>query len=237
VVVVTANGSFDFASLERELVDAAVPADAEPMQKYMKDQFVFLGMKTPQRREASKPFIAAGEDADSGELLAAASRLWEYEARDYQYVGADLLKRWKRRLEPDAIEVVEHLITAKSWWDTVDVLAAHVVGTLVTRHPDLLSVMDDWIADENIWLARSAIIHQLFFKEATDVDRLFAYATQQMGHTDFFIRKAIGWSLRQYARTDSDAVVAFVEANADDLSGLTKREALKHVDSTATTGS
>jgi len=225
----TVGDPFDFANLESALADAAVPADAAPMQAYLKDRFVFLGIKTPQRRQASKPFIAAGDGADPGELLATASRLWEYEPREYQYVGCDLLKRWGRRLEPDAIEGIEHLITTKSWWDTVDVLAAHVVGSLVSRHPDLVAVMDDWVSDDNIWLARSAIIHQLFYKESTDADRLFAYAIRQMGHTDFFIRKAIGWSLRQYARTDEAAVVAFVEANADNLSGLTKREALKHV--------
>lgn len=225
----TADGPFDYPSLETELAALAVPADAEPMQAYMKDRFEFLGIKAGPRREASKPFIDAGADAESDELVEAALALWRYDRREFHYVGSDLLKRWRRRLEPDAIETVEELITTNSWWDTVDVLAAHVVGSLVERHGDLVQIMDEWITDENIWLARAAIIHQLFYKEATDTDRLFGYATQQMGHTDFFIRKAIGWSLRQYSRIDADAVVAFVDAHADELSGLTKREALKHV--------
>lgn len=220
---------FDFAALRSELEAVAVAEDAAPMQAYMKDRFVFLGIKTPVRRDASKFFISAGADAESSELMAAAVRLWEFESREFHHVGGDLLKRWKRRTEADAIETLEHLITTNSWWDTVDVLATHVVGDLVARRPELVAVMDDWIVDDNMWLARTAILHQLFYKASTDTDRLFGYAERQMGHTDFFIRKAIGWALRQYARTDANAVIAFVEAHEHSLSGLSKREALKHV--------
>jgi len=220
---------FDFRELQRDLAAAAVAADATQMQAYMKGKFNFLGVKTPARRVASKLFIAAGEGADSAELVAAATALWALEEREYQQVGCDLLRRWSSRLEPDAIESLENLITTKSWWDTVDVLAARVIGPLVARHPELRTVMDDWIADDNMWLVRTAILHQLFYKDATDTARLFGYAVAQMGHTDFFIRKAIGWSLRQYARIDPAAVLAFVTEHDSGLSGLTKREALKHV--------
>ncbi|MCB1188785.1 DNA alkylation repair protein, partial [bacterium] len=112
---------------------------------------------------------------------------------------------------------------------TVDTLAALVVGPMVTRHPQLTAVMDEWIADENLWVARTAILHQLKYGKATDTDRLFAYCAAQAGHPDFFIRKAIGWALRQYARTDPGAVRRFVANHRDELSPLSIREATKHL--------
>lgn len=228
-----AAADFDYRLLQAELEAVAVAADAEPMRAYMKDRFAFLGVKTPARRDVSRSFVAAGGDVDPSELPEIAARLWEYDYREYQQIGCDLLKRWRRRLEPDAIGTLEQLITTKSWWDTVDVLAAHVVGTLVSRHDELLDVMDDWICDNDLWLVRSAILHQLFYKDSTDTDRLFGYAERQMGHDDFFIRKAIGWALRQYARTDASAVITFVAEHENALSGLTKREALKHIGTTS----
>jgi 3-methyladenine DNA glycosylase AlkD len=121
------------------------------------------------------------------------------------------------------------LISTKSWWDTVDALAAGVVGSLVRRHPELRSTMDEWLAGDDLWLTRTAILHQLNHREATDAAWLFAACAARADHRDFFIRKAIGWALRQYARTDPDAVRAFVAAHRDRLSGLSVREALRHL--------
>ena len=140
-----------------------------------------------------------------------------------------LLRRWSGGFEPDAIDEVEQLIMTRSWWDTVDPLACRTVATLVTQHPDLRAIVDQWIDDDNLWLIRSALIHQLFYKDQTDADRLFSYIEHQAAHTDFFVRKAIGWALRQYGRTDPDAVRSFVASHDSELSGLSKREALKHL--------
>ena len=93
----------------------------------------------------------------------------------------------------------------------------------------LRAIVDQWIDDDNLWLIRSALIHQLFYKDQTDADRLFSYIEHQAAHTDFFVRKAIGWALRQYGRTDPDAVRSFVASHDSELSGLSKREALKHL--------
>jgi len=127
------------------------------------------------------------------------------------------------------LAVARTLITTKSWWDTVDALATRFVGDLVRRHPALVATMDDWSAEPDLWLVRTAILHQLHYGPATDTERLFAYCSRQAGHPDFFVRKAIGWALRHYARTDPDAVRQFVAAHASRLSPLSVREATKHL--------
>ena len=121
------------------------------------------------------------------------------------------------------------LITTKSWWGHLDALATRVVGGLVQRHPGLVAEMDAWSAETDMWLVRTAILHQLHYGDQTDTARLFDYCTRQAGHPDFFVRKAIGWALRHYARTDPDAVRAYVAANRDRLSPLSIREATKHL--------
>jgi len=207
----------------------ADPDKVDSMTRYMRDQFPFLGVTSPMLRQAIKPFLAAGADADGDELVVAARWCWDQSEREFQYVGTLLLRRWIRALEANHIEDLEYLITTKSWWDTVDSLAAWSVGPLVAANQDLLVVMDQWIEDEDIWLARTAIIHQLSYKDATDGDRLFRYAEARAADTEFFIRKAIGWALRQYARQEPDRVRTFVEQRRDQFSGLTVREALKHL--------
>ncbi len=124
---------------------------------------------------------------------------------------------------------MRELITTKSWWDTVDTLAAHTVGPLVAAHPELADTMDAWVGDENMWLSRTAILHQLRYKERTDAERLFRYCTARAGHKDFFIRKAVGWALREYAYTDPDGVRAYISEHRDNLSPLSVREASKHL--------
>lgn len=228
-VVTDGEPVLGIADVRAALEAVAVPGDAAPMAAYMKDHFVFLGVKSPAQKAATKDFIASGRHATNDQILGAAAELWAQPEREFQYLACMLLRRWSGGFEHDAIDEIEQLIVTKSWWDTVDALASRTVGPMVSKHPDLVAVMDQWIEDDNMWLVRSALIHQLFYKDATDVDRLFTYAERHASHTDFFVRKAIGWALRQYSRTDATAVRAFVAAHETDLSGLSKREALKHV--------
>lgn len=214
--------------LRRRLTEAADPDAAEPMAAYMKHQFVYLGVKTPARRAAQKPALVVARTADPYEVVEFALWCWEQPEREFQYVATNLLRAVTKRLPLDTFDDIERLLTTKAWWDTIDGLAAHTVGGMVKANPELLDTMDDWIDSEDFWLARVALIHQLMYKEDTDAERLFSYCTARKGDTEFFIRKAIGWALRQYARTDGDAVIAYVDANPD-LSGLSKREALKHL--------
>jgi 3-methyladenine DNA glycosylase AlkD len=155
-----------------------------------------------------------------------AGSLWELPEREFQYAACDLVAKHVRVCGPGFIATARTLITSKSWWDTVDSLASDVVGDLVRRFPDLAATMDEWLESENLWVVRSAILHQLRFKEATDTDRLFAYCLRRADHKDFFIRKAIGWALRQYSWTDPEAVKRFVAEHEAELSPLSRREAL-----------
>lgn len=214
-----------------ELLGRSDPATAAEMAAYMRDRFDFLGVRSPERRQVARPLIRAAKAASPDELVDVATAAWLEEPRELQYVGVDVLRAGADRLRADDLTVVRKLITTKSWWDTVDLLAAWVVGPIVTNHPQHGATMDRWIDDANLWLVRAALLHQLGYKEHTDADRLFAYAARRAEHRDFFVRKAIGWALRQYARHDPDAVRSFAAANEHRLSDLTRREALKHIGS------
>nr|BFE75117.1 hypothetical protein GCM10020092_084180 [Actinoplanes digitatis] len=163
------------------------------------------------------------------ELRTVVLACWELEEREYQYFACDWLRRHVAVPGPDFLATARMLITAKSWWDTIDPLATRFVGGLVRRHPELSARMDAWSADENKWLIRTALLHQLHYGAETDTDRLFGYCTRQAGHPDFFVRKAIGWALRHYARTDPDAVRRYLAQHRDVLSPLSVREAAKHL--------
>jgi 3-methyladenine DNA glycosylase AlkD len=209
------------------LAAQADAARAASMRAYMRDQFPFLGVPGPAQKAVFRvAATAAGRPNAPADVLAAAATLWGDDARECQYAACWALERWAKLLTPADLDVVRTLIETKSWWDTVDALAADVVGAIVGRSPHAAAVMDVWIGDANLWVARTALLHQLRFRERTDTDRLFAYCLRQAGHPDFFIRKAIGWALRQYSWTDPDAVERFVAEHGDVLSPLSKREAL-----------
>ncbi|MGW0532258.1 DNA alkylation repair protein [Streptomyces sp. NPDC003032] len=208
---------------------AADPRRAAQTRAYMKDIAPFLGLTSPVRRELSRAVVAGTPRPDEADCAAVALRCWELPEREYAYFAVDYLRRHVQRCSSGFLPVARHLVTARPWWDTVDLLAAHVVGGLVAADPRLRTVMDEWIEDENLWVARTALLHQLRFKSATDAERLFAYCVRQSGHPDFFVRKAIGWCLREYAKTDPEAVRAFVGRERDRLAPLSVREALKNL--------
>ncbi|MDI9884968.1 DNA alkylation repair protein [Streptomyces sp. HNM0645] len=213
---------------------ATYPAAADPVRAreaaaYMKDAAPFLGIRTPERRALSRTVLDGTPPPTEADCTAVALRCWELPEREYHYFAADYLRRHVGRCSSEFIPVTRRLITTVSWWDTVDTLAAHVVGPLVVADPALVRVMDRWIEDDDLWVARTALLHQLRHKEATDEERLFRYCLRRSGHPDFFIRKAIGWSLREYAKTAPDAVRAFVDSARGRLAPLSVREALKNL--------
>ncbi|TXL88268.1 DNA alkylation repair protein [Streptomyces sp. IB2014 016-6] len=208
---------------------AADPVRAEQSGAYLKGVAPFLGIPAPQRRALSRQVLDALPRPDERDCVAIALRCWELPEREYQYFAVDYLRRHVGRLSSGFLPVVRHLVSTVSWWDTVDALAAHLAGGLVGADRALAAEMDTWIADENMWIARTALLHQLTYKDATDTERLFGYCLRQSGHPDFFIRKAIGWCLREYAKTDPAAVRDFVEGARDRLSPLSVREALKNL--------
>ncbi|NNF54228.1 MAG: DNA alkylation repair protein [Acidimicrobiales bacterium] len=212
-----------------QLEPLAVPEDAAPMAAYMKDQFPFLGVKTPARRAASKPLLSAAKAWTAHEILDVADALMAEPEREFAQVAVDLVRANVKAVTSEDLDRLRHLIQTKSWWDTVDALAVHGVGAVVKSDRQLQVVMDQWVDDDDIWVARTAILHQLLWKTDTDATRLFHYCDVRAADQEFFIRKALGWALRQYARTDPDRVRSYVEHNEERLSGLTKREALKHL--------
>ena len=199
------------------------------MATYMKDHFTFYGIAAGARRAAVREATRElGPPPDGDALTEMARRCWAADQRELQYTAADALRRWVQLLEVPHLDGVDQLIVTKSWWDTVDVLAARVVGPLVQAHPELTGVMDEWIDDPHLWRRRTAILHQLGYKDRTDADRLFAYCVAREGEREFFIAKAIGWALREYAKVEPESVWAFVDEHAADLAPLSVREATKH---------
>lgn len=219
------------AEVDRRLAALAIAfqarADEERapgMAAYMKGQFAFLGIASPERRAAQKEVLGDWQAPSADDLAAFARSCWLRDEREYQYAACDTLVRHVTRLGPDALALAEELITTKPWWDTVDALAGRVVGPLAER-----TVIERWLTSGDLWLERTAILHQLHYGERTDADFLFRACLAHAASTDFFLRKAIGWALRQYARSDPDAVRTFVADHPGELSGLSKREALKHL--------
>jgi 3-methyladenine DNA glycosylase AlkD len=208
---------------------AADPERAVAMRAYMKDLAPFLGLTTPVRRALSRTVLAGTPRPDEADCTAIALRCWQLPEREYHYFAVDYLRRHAGRCSSGFLPVARRLVTTVPWWDTVDALAAHVVGTLVAADPKLTADMDAWIADEDLWVARTALLHQLRYKERTDAGRLFAYCLRQSGHPDFFVRKAIGWCLREYAKTDPEAVRAFLAREQGRFAALSVREALKNI--------
>jgi 3-methyladenine DNA glycosylase AlkD len=205
------------------------PAQAVSMVAYMRNQFPFVGLTQADRQRLNRVVLDGTPTPTEADLAEVARRCWDLPEREYQYFAVGYLRRWVPRVpaSPEFVAVAEQLIVTKSWWDTVDELAQHVVGWLVLHHPQLSAVMDEWIASDDLWLARTAIIHQERFKAETDAERLFRYCLHRASDRDFFIRKAIGWALREYSKTDADAVRRFVADHASELSPLSQREALK----------
>lgn len=213
--------------IDFELV--ANPIQAVPMAAYMKNHFSFLGIPQPKRNQLLKPLFAKIKGkVDETWLHQAALSLWALPEREFQYVASELLWEGRKVLSPKSLELAEELLVQKSWWDSVDSLCSDLIGPLVLRFPELKTEMDRFSSHPNFWLRRVALIHQLSYKDQTDAERLFEYCLANATDQEFFVRKGMGWALRQYAYTNPTAVYEFVEQYKDKLSALTIREALKH---------
>ncbi|RDK02069.1 DNA alkylation repair protein [Paraburkholderia lacunae] len=221
----------------RDEIEAALAqhADAQralAMRAYMRNQFEFIGVPTPLRRQATLPVFKRLPVENAELLLAYARVLWSMPQREYQYAATDLLARkWKVLGLAD----IEHLLSIaqrSAWWDSVDPLAGVVGDVLKSAReqvPNAQICMDAALEHESLWIRRIAMIHQLGWRDHTDEERLFGYARSLAAETDFFIRKAIGWALRDYAWHAPHAVSDFLSATRDVISPLTLREAAKHL--------
>lgn len=204
----------------------ANPEKASWQKAYLRNQFEFYGINSPEQEMIRKDIFAEFGIPDQTEVEVIIHELWALPQREFQYFGLFLVEKMIKKANPDFIRALELMITTKTWWDTVDMIASHHVGVLLQRFPELTPVYNKkWMASGNLWLQRTAVLFQLKYKDKTDTSLLFDLIRQLAGHKDFFIRKAIGWALREYSKTSPDAVLRFL--NNIDLSPLSRREALK----------
>ena len=217
------------AEVRALLTPVADPDRAPQMAAYMKNIAPFLGIASPVRRAATRDWIRGFEPGpEAGPLLAAAAELAAQPERDFAYVAIDLVRRHERALPASSLHPLRNLAMDRPWWDTVDLLA-QVIGRTALRHRTWDAGVAAWATDPQLWVRRIALVFQVGRRDAVDIDLLFAACEANLADPSFFMRKGIGWGLRDAARTHPDEVRAFVETHRDRMSGLSIREATKHL--------
>lgn len=218
----------DFVS--SQFANLADPETGRQMAAYMKTDDPFWGIKKPRQVPVLKAMVKQYQVTSQRAYRSNVLDLWALPHREEKYAAIQYAKAFKEFQVPQSMPLFRKLIREGAWWDSVDDIAINLTGMVWLRfRPETETLMDEWIEDKNLWIRRSAIIGQLKHKESTDTKRLYAYCRAQAADTDFFIRKAIGWALRQQARIDPDGVRGFLAEMGDSLSGLSRREAAKHL--------
>ena len=213
-------------SLEIEFEKKANPIIASKQKLYMRNQFEYYGMTTNIRRDVSKKFLQKDYLPVKNDLEKLVKKLWNKPERDYHLFAQELVFKYKKQFEKTDIILLEFMITNKSWWDTVDYIAPKLIGDYFKKFPEQRDkYIAKWLAIDNIWLHRSALLFQLKWKNTLDVDFISYVINNLLGSKEFFINKAIAWILREYSRTNPEWVIDFVGKTK--LSALSKREALK----------
>ena len=218
-------------AVEHALMPLADASRAQAMKAYLLEQFEFLGLPAPIRRQAVQS-LGKVQWQTSDHVLAISELLWQKPQREYRYTAVDLLRKHSALLGVNDLPALRDLMLRDAWWETVDGLSAVIAEVLhraVLQKPTDAKLMDAWLVHPSFWVRRSAMLHQLGWRLDTDTTRLFGYAQQLADEKEFFIRKAIGWALRDYARWNPQAVTDFLVQYRPVLSGLTVREAAKHL--------
>ena len=200
-----------------------------PMEAYMKHKFEFLGIKSPERKTLLKQFINENKSNINSECRLIVKKLYELPEREFHYCAMEIMDKFLRnKYNTDDIDLIENMICKQSHWDSVDFIAKHILGNYLICYPDKTKeIISEYSSSKNMWLNRSAILFQLGYKEKTNSELLFSLCRIHANSKEFFIRKAIGWSLREYAKVNPQSVIRFVESNQ--LSPLSRKEALKHL--------
>lgn len=201
---------------------------AAPMAAYMRKQFAFLGIKTPLRKALLNQQFREFHLPERRHLTEEVWKLYELPEREYQYAAIAVLEKMKTQLTLENLPFLQQVIESKSWWDSVDAIAPRTLGHVIqTERAAGTLHMLKWSQAENMWTNRAAILHQLKYKQDTDPAALSQIILKHAGSSEFFIQKAIGWALREYAKTDAEWVRTFVFEHS--LMPLSKREALKNI--------
>ncbi len=218
------------STLQAEFERHTNSQNAAAQKAYMKDHFEFYGITAPQRKEIQKPFLLKEHLPPKKDLEKLVKKLWNKPQREHQMFGQELVLKYRKQLEKEDIDLLEYMVTHKSWWDTVDFIAANIIGAYFELYPELRKkYVKKWLTSDHMWLQRSALLFQLKYKDQLD-NELLTYAIRKLlGSKEFFINKAIGWTLRQYSRTNPKWVIDFVR-DTPTLANLSKREALRLID-------
>jgi 3-methyladenine DNA glycosylase AlkD len=221
------------SSIRKSLRAGADSAKAPGMQAYMKSSMPYLGVQTPLFRKTIRPLLAAHPLATFAEWRDTVLTLWRTARyREERYAAIELAgySRYHEFRTLQALPMYEEMITSGAWWDYVDSIATRQLGDILRKDSDAMpAILRAWAVSDNLWKRRSAILAQLNFKRETDLELLYDCIGPSLGASEFFLRKGIGWALRQYARTDAKEVIRYVRLNEAQLSPLTKREALRRV--------
>ena len=219
--------------VRHRLREAGDAIKAAQMQAYMKSALPFHGVSSPDCRVIMRHVLATHPLPDRATWLATVLALWDDAGhREERYAALAVAKdrRYAGHRDPDVLPLYRHLVVTGAWWDLVDDVATHLVGPLLLAHPGRVRPsVAAWATNEDRWLRRTAVICQVGAKDRTDVPLLTTAVEANLDDRDFFLRKAIGWALREHARTDPAWVRAFVDVHDGQLSGLSRREALKHL--------
>lgn len=212
------------------LADVSDAEKARAMQAYMKTDMPFYGVQKAGRTPILRDLVRISQPGTAEGYRALVLALWNLNHREEKYLALGVARHFKTYIAPAQMDLYRRLIVEGAWWDLVDEVATHLIRDLVVESPaEIWSMVDGWIDDEDMWLRRTALICQVGAKDHTDPDRLFAFCAARAYEEEFFIRKAIGWALREYAKVDPDAVAAFLNAHSGELSSLSYREGSKHI--------
>ena len=213
------------------LHDVADTNKAGPMAAYMKTDMPFYGVQKAGRVPILRDTVTRFQPADRGEYRSAIGALWARPHREEKYLAIGYARSFPEFVTLSSVPLYRRMIVEGAWWDLVDETAIHLIGDVLHHQRDgMTPKIEAWIDDRDMWLRRTSILAQIGHKDATDVDLLFDACERRMHETEFFIRKAIGWALRDYAKTDPNGVTTFVTEHRGELSGLSYREATKHLD-------
>jgi len=213
-------------SLECILKENGQKEKAAQMSSYMRNMFPFFGISSPERKEIFRQFIKDKGTPAIEEITGIVKALYDRPEREFHYFAMVLADRLSKKMDRNGFKLFDYMVVNKSWWDTVDFIAANSIGSYFRVHSDLiLPVTTKWMDSGNIWLQRSCILFQLKYKRATDLELLYSFIGRLNGSDEFFIQKAIGWFLREYSKTDPDEVQRYVSSHC--LKPLSRREALR----------
>lgn len=216
------------SKLKEQLLQRKNEAHSIPMTAYMRHQFAFLGIRTPERTAFMRQFFKENGLPTTEQLPNVVMQLWACEEREFQYCAMSILHKMKKHLTMEHIPLIEHIITTASWWDTVDLIASHYVGEIARKFPvEIQEVLDRWNKCDHLWLNRTTILYQLSYKEKTNEQQLYTYCLQHAQSDEFFHQKAIGWALREYSKTNKESVIHFISHN--ELKPLSVREGMKMI--------